>query len=119
MFPYCNAQSVSTRCVFPSAWKKLDELAAEEIVISSELVLFELESQDDYVTVWAKAHSPNFLPLDTAVQLQAKEILKSHKNLVDLKRRKSSADPFIIALAMTSACTVVTEEKPSGGPPKI
>jgi hypothetical protein len=48
-------------------------------------------------------------------------ILAAHPNLVDLRRRKSEADPFVIGCVIVHDCGVVTEEKKSGGPdrPKI
>jgi hypothetical protein len=110
---------VYPRDVFLGVWAKLDELADKTILVSSELVYTELAAQDDEVTAWAGMHSSMFIPLDNDVQIKAKAILKAHRNLVDLKRRKSGADPFVIALAMVIDCAVVTEEKPSGGPPKV
>jgi hypothetical protein len=107
------------RDVFSGAWLKLDELADKNVLVSSELVYAELAVQDDEVTAWAGTHSSMFIPLDEDVQIKAKAILKVHKNLIDLRRRKSGADPFVIALAIVINCAVVTEEKPSGGPPKI
>ena len=38
--------------------------------------------------------------------------------MLDLKKSKSGADPFLIAVAMLHKCSIVTEEKPSGGPHK-
>jgi hypothetical protein len=110
---------VYPRDVFSGAWLKLDDLASKNILVSSEMVYHELSSQDDEVTAWANEHDSIFIPLDAAVQIQAKEILRSHSSLVDLKRRKSGADPFVIALAIVMSCAVVTEERPSGGPPKV
>ena len=104
--------------VFPGAWNKLQELVRSGILISLELVLEELKYQDDEVLSWAKENLEIFLPLDEAIQKKAKEILKTHKNLIDLKRRKSGVDPFLIASAAINRCAVITEEKPSGGPHK-
>jgi len=107
--------------VFPSAWNKLDELASSGVVISTEQVLQELKAQDDEAHEWAKGFKEIFLPLDEEVQGTASLVLGTHPELIDLKRRKSGADPFLIATAKIKSCAVVTEEKPSGGPhrPKI
>jgi hypothetical protein len=104
--------------VFPSAWEKLDELAASGILISTEQVFEELREQDDDAFGWAKRFREIFLPLDGEIQEAARRILTTHGNLIDLKRRKSGADPFVVSTALINSCAVVTEEKPSGGPNK-
>lgn len=107
-----------SRDVFPGAWAKLDALASAKIIVSVEDVLEELEQEDDEILEWALRHSDIFLDLDEAIQQHARDILVRHPTLVDLKKKKSSADPFVIAAAKAYGYTVVTEEKPSGGPPK-
>lgn len=104
--------------VFPSAWKKLDKLAQSGVVASTEDVFEEIKVQDDDILEWAKQNTNIFIPLGEIIQIEAIRILESHDNLLDLKKSKSSADPFIIATAMTCSGAVVTEEKPSGGPHK-
>ena len=105
--------------VFPGAWKKLDGIALSGTLISTEDVFMELEEQDDVVYGWAKKHSYLFLPLDAETQIETANILKSYPNLLDRKKKKSSADPFLIACAKINACSLVTEERPSGGPEKM
>jgi len=109
------------RDVFPSAWRKIEGLVESETLIAVEEVLEELKAQDDELLEWASDRLQMFVPLDQSLQTEAKLVLSSHPNLVDLKKRKSGADPFVIASAIVNDCTVVTEEKPSGGPgrPKI
>jgi hypothetical protein len=104
--------------VFPGVWTKVSELADNGDLISVEDVYEELSVFDDVVLDWAKEHSYIFAPLDAEIQLKAAEILENHSNLLDLKKRKSSADPFLVALAIVRSCIVVTEEMPSGGPDK-
>lgn len=104
--------------IFPGAWGKLNELAEAGILISAEDVFEELKVQDDEILEWANKHQEIFIPLDDHIQKQATKTLQTHKNLVDLKKRKSGADPFVIATAIIKRCVIVTEEKPSGGPHK-
>ena len=78
----------------------------------------EIKAQDDEILEWANEFEEIFYPLTEEIQIEAIKILETHDNLVDLKKRKSGADPFVIATAMVHSCTVVTEEKPSGGPKK-
>ncbi len=103
--------------VFPSVWDTLGELADKGIMMSVEEVFEELKvHEEDVVTAWAKKHLTMFLPLDEPTQVKAKEILEDHANLLNLRKRKSTADPFLIAASITHSCTLVTEEKPGGGP---
>jgi len=106
--------------VFPSVWDKLDALAADGTIASIDLVMDELEKQDDEVTDWANAHPDMFLPLDEPLQRKARQILQQFPdNFVDLKKRRSGADPFVVAAAIVRGCSVVTEEKKSGGPARV
>ena len=102
--------------VFPGVWAKVSMLAHVDILTAIELVLTELEVEDDEIWQWARTNASMFCPLDEPIQLKASKILSTHPNLIDLKRRKSAADPFIVAHAIVHSCVVVTEEKPSGGP---
>lgn len=106
--------------VFPGVWKLMDALASNGIVKSVDDVFEELKAQDDGVYKWAQRNKGIFLPLSPDIQAKATTILSVYgENFIDLKRRKSGADPFIVAAAIISNCAVVTEEKPSGGPPKV
>jgi hypothetical protein len=67
---------------------------------------------------WAQKFVHIFIPLDEPIQTKVRQILKTHKTLLDLKKIRSEADPFVVASAILNGCTVVTEEKPSGGPNK-
>ena len=108
------------QAVFPSVWNFMSDLVADRTVESIEIVFDELSVQaGDDVTAWAKERKQMFLPLDEAIQTKARDILSQFSNLIDLKKRKSGADPFVVAAAMVYECTVVTEEKKSGGPNKV
>lgn len=104
---------------FPEVWALVDRLAAEGRLLSVEEVAVELDAYDDEVSEWADAHEPLFLPLSEDVQKAAIAILAKYPSLVDVKKRKSSADPFVIAVAIVRDAIVVTQEKPSGGPGKV
>lgn len=107
--------------VFPTAWDKLTELSQSGTLISAEDVLEELSAFDDEVLHWAENQIDFFHPLDSDVQKIASGVLANHPGLLDLKKNKSSGDPFIVATAMYKKCILVTEEKPSNSPtrPKI
>lgn len=97
--------------VFPTAWQKLTELSEQGILISAEDVLEELSAFDDEVLRWAVGQSEFFYPLDLNVQRLARNILTSHPGLLDLRKNKSSGDPFIVATASYKKCALVTEER--------
>lgn len=102
--------------VFPVVWDKLGDLADQGIVISVEDVYEELKVQDDVVFDWATQHPHMFLPLDGIIQIKASQVLDTYPNLIDLKKKKSGADPFVIAAALVYSCAVVTEEDLSRSP---
>lgn len=105
--------------VFPSAWTKLTELAEKKSLISAEDIYEELKAFDDEILQWAEDQDDFFYPLDQDVQKIATTILTQYPGVIDLKKNKSSADPFLIATAIHTGCIVVTEEKPSNSPTKI
>lgn len=104
--------------VFPGVWALMEKLADTGVIGSIEDVFEELKVQDDGLSKWAKERQKMFLSLDENIQVHVSKILSTHTTLIDLKKRKSGADPFVIATAITTCSAVVTEEKPSGGPPR-
>lgn len=99
--------------VFPHVWKNLVELIDQDVIIATELVLGELERKDDEVYKWAKQQSNLFIPIDEEIQLAVLNILQNHKKLIDQRKNRSGADPFVIALAQIKGCAVLTGEKPT------
>lgn len=102
--------------VFSIVWDAISQLAETGILLSSSEVLEELRNTDnekDVVLIWAERHQSIFIPLDGFIQQKALEILTTFENLVDLNKKKSSADPFVIGTAMMYSCVVVTDEKPT------
>lgn len=111
---------VYPRDVFNRVWEHIEGLIDNNQIISSIEVLLELEAVEDRLLNWAKEQESKgfFLELDVEVQHKAKEVLRTHKNLLDLRKRKSSADVFLIGLALSKGYSIVTEEQHSGGPEK-
>lgn len=107
------------RNLFPGVWVHLEGLIATGVLRSIEDVSLELNVQDDELSEWANSQVDFFIALDESQQQAAKALLVAHPTLVDIKRNKSSADPFLIAAAQLHGAAVVSEEKPSGGPPKV
>ncbi len=100
--------------VFPALWKNLEAMIEAEELIAPEEVLREIEKKEDELHKWVKSHEKMFHPLDEAVQRATAEILTKFPRLVDSEKERSRADPFVIALAKTVDCPVVTGEKAAG-----
>ena len=113
---------------FPTLWEKLEELIRDKRLISSIKVLVELSARTDDIYVWAKKHKQMFKRQNSKRHIDIiKEILRKHPTLVDEKKEREDADPFLVALALTqkrigpedlfrkSEWVVITQEKPSRG----
>ena len=101
---------------FPSLWNKFDELIESRDIIASEEALEELSRKDDEVYAWAREREQMFTPLYPDIQQSAANILANYPRLVDNRKNRSGADPFVIALAQVENCAVVTYETPSSSP---
>lgn len=73
-------------------------------------VLRELEVQDDDLTAWAKLQTGLFVPIDEDIQHALTEIINRFPAIYDFRRSRSSADPWVIATALTNGCPVVSYE---------
>lgn len=104
--------------VVPGLWEKIEAMVDEGHLIASEEVLRELSKKDDGAYSWAKRQSGLFVPTDAAVQLEVRSILKTHQRLIDTRKNRSGADPFVIAVAKVYGCKVVTGERPNNHPQK-
>lgn len=103
--------------VFPPVWQKLGELIKDKILVASEEVLFELQRKDDDVYRWARDRSHMFVPTsDARIQIAVSQILANHKKLIDERKNRSGADPWVIAVAQIYKCAVLTGERPARSP---
>lgn len=100
--------------VVPGLWDGLTELIRSGDLRATEEVLYELDRKDDEVYEWVKARQELFIPIDETIQAAVSKILTTHRTLIDSRRNRSSADPFVIALAHQNSCIVLTDEMPTG-----
>ena len=107
---FINLQRRQPIDIYPSVWDKIGSLMEGGIIISSREVFDEITGSDDDLSKWAKKRIEYFLASDTDVQNSVREILKQHRGLVEGGRKKNNADPFVIALAQITGCSVITEE---------
>ena len=105
--------------VFTSFWERFSASVEEGLVIAPDEVLREVERKDDGLHAWCRAHRKLVVPLTEDVQQAAIEITASVPSLVDLKKGRGQADPFVVALARIRSATVVTEENAKPSSPKI
>ncbi|MGD1061623.1 MAG: DUF4411 family protein [Terracidiphilus sp.] len=100
---------------FPKFWDRIDGLIKEKRLISPVDVFLETKKRSDELHGWLKGRKADvFRELDDAVQTAAASVLDRFPRLVGDKKLSTSADPFVIALALVQGVTVVTEEKLTG-----
>jgi len=100
--------------VFVGVWELIDELIDQRVLIATEEVRVELERKHDDLYEWARLRDDMFVPIDLRIQEAVQQLLRSYSRLLDTRKNRSGADPFVIALAQIEGCTVVTNEAPTG-----
>lgn len=92
----------------------MSELGDEDMIFIPSMVYDEIVRTDDELSEWLKGSSIKSKPITFDVT----EILKSiyaadpyHKHLVDSKKGRSLADPWVIAHAIQENAVVVTKEE--------
>lgn len=100
---------------FPKFWDRVDDLIKERRLVSPVEVFLETKKRSDELHGWLKARKADvFFELDDDVQREAVNVLARFPRLVGDKKLNTSADPFVIALALVQGVPVVTEEKLTG-----
>ena len=99
--------------VFEGIWKQVLDEIEKGTIMSCEEVYEELKKQNDEFFERFSRYKYMFIDINDEIQEELIIILKEHENILDLKKKKSGADPFVIATAKVYNCTVVTEEKRS------
>ena len=101
---------------FPSFWNKMDRLISDKRLIAPIEVLNEMKKRSDELHAWLKARPQMFRELDDAIQIEAVRVLTEFPRLVGERKLRTSADPFVVALARVENLSLVTDEKPTGNP---
>jgi hypothetical protein len=96
-------------------WELLERYINEDKIVVCQEIYEEV--QDDDLEAWIRTFQSKFVGLTQEVQITAKAILKTSPGLLNLNKGKSSADPFLLAVALNLKNTgheviVVTEEGP-------
>lgn len=93
------------------------ELSAGHFFAAEE-VRVEITKKDDSLLKWAKKQRGLFVDLDVPQQTAVAEVLAQFPRLIDTRKGRSGADPFVIALARTRDAVVATGENDDGSPDK-
>jgi hypothetical protein len=99
---------------FPPFWNRVEGLIVTGGLTAPLEVLRETARRSDELHAWLNARKQMFRELDDAVQIEAAQVLARFPRLVGERRMRTSADPFVIALARVTQVQIVTEEKPTG-----
>lgn len=99
---------------FPSFWNKMDQLISDKRLIAPIEVLNEMKKRSDELHTWLKARPQMFRELDDAIQIEAIRVLTQFPRLVGERKLRTSADPFVVALARVEKLSLVTDEKQTG-----
>jgi hypothetical protein len=99
---------------FPRFWERFDGLIAEERLVAPVEVLRETAKRSDELHAWLKERGQMFWELEEPIQIEAAQVLARYPRLVGERKLRTSADPFVIALARVDGLQIVTDEKPTG-----
>ncbi len=99
---------------FPGFWDRIDELIDAKRLVAPEEVLRETKKRSDELHDWLNTRKQMFRDLEEAVQIEATAVLAKYPRLVGERKLRTSADPFVIALARVEGLQIVTDEKPTG-----
>ena len=99
---------------FPPFWNRVDGLITAGRLTAPVEVLRETGRRSDELHAWLNARKEMFRELEAAIQIEAANVLARFPRLVGERRLRTSADPFVIALARVAQMQIVTEEKPQG-----
>ena len=86
--------------VFPNLWRNVEDLIFKGRILAPREVLDEIERGHDELVGWCRKHRKMFQNTSTLTG-QVQNIIKNHPTLVNSNATHESADPYIIALAMS------------------
>tara|TARA_R110000803_G_scaffold118659_3_gene187052 strand:+ start:1692 stop:2174 length:483 start_codon:yes stop_codon:yes gene_type:complete len=102
---------------FRPVWDRLDTLIDADRLFSSKEVFLELKKWDDDLFNWCKDRERMFVDIDgDSFQENMAHVMGTYPRLVDTRKNKSGADPFVIVVALSSnpPLVVVTQEGATG-----
>ncbi len=99
--------------IFPKVWQQVENLIHREELIAPKCVLNELSMIEDRLLKWAKKKNIRkmFKELDKKSINIVLDIIKNFSTLIDPNSLTEEADPYVIALAVSRDCIIITSEK--------
>lgn len=92
----------------------LEQLIDEERIFCTEEVAQEIKKGDDHLYKWLKKNESKFVKgINSDVQTKVRQILLQFPNLIDSRKQRSMADPWVIAHAWSVNAVIVTKEYPT------
>jgi hypothetical protein len=95
---------------FPTFWQLLERLISDGRCVACEEVKSEVEKDSHGLTAWLRSQSNFVVTFDRKQEREVKKVMKDYPNIVNIRKNKGWADPFVIALASSKGYVVVTEE---------
>ena len=86
--------------LFPSVWENVEGLIKKGRLTSCWQVLEEVRRGDDELVAWCENRKDVLLNMDRHIN-QVHEIIGKHPKLVNPNAKPDTADPYLIALAMS------------------
>jgi hypothetical protein len=102
--------------IFTGFWDRFNDAIEDGTLLAVQPVKDELVKKDDEIGAWAKQTNGFFVPLDEDIQDAAVDVLSTHPGLITQGGRRSTVDPFVIALGMARGIPVVSYERKSNSP---
>ncbi|MCM3506495.1 DUF4411 family protein [Curtobacterium sp. ODYSSEY 48 V2] len=104
--------------IFTGFWERFNDAVEDGTFVAVQPVKDELVRKDDEIGKWAKAANGFFVPLEEDVQAAAIDVLATHPGLITQGGKRSTVDPFVIALGIARGIPVVSYERRSPNPEK-
>lgn len=99
---------------FPGVWEQIGNLVVRGRILFIDEVVAELGRKDDGAEQWVLARPESIIAIDGRIQDAVTDLLRDHQRMLDTRRNKSGADPFVIALAQVRRCSVLSGERSTG-----
>ncbi len=97
---------------FKDDWTKFEAMIDKGLIVSPNEVFEEIEEGGDGLFDWIRTRKDKIFVLpDTAIFQKMGDLLKTHPELHDIKKKRHDADPYVVAFASLNGAIVVAEEK--------
>lgn len=114
---WINLDKRYPRDIFSGLWHKIEDLISSGRILSRDKVRDEIEQGHDGLVEWIRMHPQAFRNTNSII-VQVQKIIAEHPEIVDDDASHDTADPYIIALAishrhdMAGTPIIVTGENP-------